>query len=363
MKVLQIIDSLHAGGAERVAVNFANLLANEIEASFICVTREEGILKESINNKVNYLFLNKKSTLDIAAIRKLKKYIKSNKINIIQAHSSSFFLATLMKLLNKNVKIVWHDHYGNSEFLKDRKSMALKFCSNYFSHVFCVNKNLEAWAHQYLKAKSISYLPNFAVRPDIKAETKLNGADGKRIVCLANLRPQKDHETLLKAFSEVIKEYREWTLHLVGKDFEDDYSSSIRSMIKTHNLSNHVYLYGSKPDISNILGQCEIGILTSKSEGLPLALLEYGLANLPVIATQVGEIEKVIGSEQNGILVPPNDFKSISNAIVHLILNKEIRVQFAYNFMNQIDLNYSAEAIIKRVLVTYLSLNNISGEN
>ena len=107
MKVLQLIDSLHAGGAERVAVNFANALVSKTDGSFICATREEGVLKNSINKSVSYLFLNKIHTLDIRAIKRLHNYVRINDIDIIHAHSSSFFLATLVKFLN-NTKIKWY---------------------------------------------------------------------------------------------------------------------------------------------------------------------------------------------------------------------------------------------------------------
>ena len=68
MKVLQLIDSLQAGGAEHVAVNYANALAPRIEASFLCSTREEGMLKTSLSKDVQYLFLNKKTTTKSDAV-------------------------------------------------------------------------------------------------------------------------------------------------------------------------------------------------------------------------------------------------------------------------------------------------------
>ncbi len=353
MKVLQLIDSLHAGGAERVAVNFANALVSKIDESFICATREEGILKDSINKEVHYLYLNKKGTIDISAFRRLNKYIKLNNIDIIHAHSSSFFLASIIKIINKKIKIIWHDHYGNSEYLKNRKSNMLKYSSKYFSHVFCVNSKLEAWAKSYLKTSNISYLPNFAIKNDSKPVTNLFGENGKRIVCLANLRPQKDHFTLVNAFGDVVKNFPDWTLHCVGKDFKDDYSYNLKERITTLNLSNNVYLYGSKPDVSNILSQCEIGVLSSKSEGLPIALLEYGLANLAVVATRVGECAKVIETDAFGILINPKNTEELKNTILVLINDKNKRSQIASNFNKKVETQYSYHAIIDRVLTVY----------
>ena len=61
MRILQLIDSLEAGGAERMAVNYANALATTLEFSSLVATRKEGPLLGEIDSKVIYLFLNKKN--------------------------------------------------------------------------------------------------------------------------------------------------------------------------------------------------------------------------------------------------------------------------------------------------------------
>ena len=92
MRILQLIDSLRPGGAEKMAVNIANALLPHVEGSYLCCTRKEGMLKDEIKPEVGYLFLNKKSRLDPKAILRLRKYIIDNKIDIVHAHSTSFFL-------------------------------------------------------------------------------------------------------------------------------------------------------------------------------------------------------------------------------------------------------------------------------
>ncbi|CAH8295193.1 glycosyltransferase involved in cell wall biosynthesis [Mariniflexile fucanivorans] len=358
MKVLQLIDSLEVGGAERVAVNIANALAAKIEGSYLCVTRVEGLLKGSINESVNFLFLNKKSTFDLKSILKFNAYVKKEEIDIIHAHSSSFFLATIIRILNSNVKIVWHDHYGNSAFLENRKFRVLKVCSSYFNHIFSVNKQLEQWAKVHLKSKNVNYLPNFSVINNELSETNLHGDEGKRIICLANLREQKDHLTLLKAFQLVVENHNDWSLHLVGKDFNDSYSEAIKSFIINNKLEKHVFIYGSKPDTYHILTQSNIGVLSSKSEGLPLALLEYGLAKLPVIATRVGECSEVIRDTDNGLLVSPENFKELSKAIIQYIENKDLRDKYALSYTFHIQNNYSETAQVRAILKVYNNIYN-----
>lgn len=353
MRVLQLVDSLDVGGTERVAVNIANALSTKIETSFLCATRREGILKQSLNAGVGYLFLNKKSTFDISAVKTLKHYIEQNNINILHAHSSSFFLAVLVKLRYSKVKIIWHDHYGNSAFLNNRKLKVLKLASYFFEHVLCVNQTLKDWAISNLHCKHVNFIPNFAVSVLNKPETQLKGIEGKRLVHLANLRPQKDHETLLEAFAILVKSNKDWTLHCVGKDFNDDYSKQIKQQITALKLEKHVFLYGSKPDIAHILKQSTIGVLSSKSEGLPLALLEYGLANLPCVATNVGDCKKVISSQTEGFLVEKQNSYVLAEAITKLIKNKDLQETIAKHLYKKVTQSFSEEAIINKLLTIY----------
>ena len=354
MRVLQLIDSLAPGGAERIAVNYANLLSCEIDRSFLCVTRAEGHLKDSIKPEVGYFFLKKKNKFDLRAVIRLIKFIRSHNIEILHAHSTSFFTATLVKLFLRDIKLIWHDHYGNSEFLSHRKHLVLKWCSNNFNHIFSVSKALKAWSEQNLNCKKVSFIPNFAVLQDSGIlQSPLKGKKGQRIICLANLRPQKDHFTLLKAFSMVKKHHPNWTLHLVGKDFKDGYSSKIKQTIKTMNLSKSVFVYGSRNDVSHVLKQCDIGVLSSRSEGLPLSLLEYGLAKLPVITTKVGECDRVISKKTEGLIVPTNNYKDLSEAILFFIENSNAGLKAGQALNKKILNNFSPANVISRVSQIY----------
>ncbi|PQV47297.1 glycosyltransferase involved in cell wall biosynthesis [Jejuia pallidilutea] len=356
MRILQLIDTLNAGGAERVAVNFANALVDEVDASFLCATRREGVLKKLLKPEVGYLFLERSSTLDISAIKRLSVFVKHRNISHIHAHATSFFIGTILKILHPKIKLIWHDHYGESEYLKQRPKAVLKFCSKYFNHIFCVNSKLKVWAETNLKTTRVSYLPNFAELDRQSAITQLKGFVNKRIVCLANLRPQKDHITLLKAFKEVNSRFPKWSLHLVGQDFQDDYSKSIRSHIEIENLSNSVFMYGSCSDISAILKQCDIAVLSSKSEGLPLALVEYGLAKLPTIATNVGDCNLVISNENEGKLIAPQNSLALKNAIEVFINNPE-KAKLAGEQLNlKVKLHFSKQATIKSIVKVYQSM-------
>lgn len=338
-----------------MAINIANSLSNNGVESYLCATRNEGSLKQKLNKNVNYLFLNRKQTLDIKAVLKLKNYIKKNDISIIHAHSSSYFIATLTKLLAPKVKLIWHDHFGGSETVSQRKEQPIRFCSNYFSAVIGVNQKLRDWSENNLKAKQFYYLPNFAVLNDATQKTNLNGIEGKRIVCLAGFRPQKDHLNLLNAFKTVLQSNTDWTLHLVGNHYNDEYFHQIEAFIQFNNLSDSTFLYHNAIDIKNILLQADIGVLSSKSEGLPVALLEYGLSKLPVVVTDVGECADVVINEKFGFAVPPNDDILLSKKLEELVLDAELRSSIGNNFYNHINENYSEQKIIHKLLNIYSS--------
>ncbi len=337
-----------------MAVNTANALAENGVESHLCTTRQEGDLKLRIASNVGYLFLNKKSALDFKALQKLLNYLKDNDIGIVHAHATSYFTAFLVKLFLPKMQIIWHDHYGNSEDLRVRKKSLLRFVSKFFKTVISVNSVLRQWAQQNLNAKHYQYLPNFATFASTSLKTtQLQGLNEKRIVCLANLRPQKDHINLLKAFKMVQEKYKDWSLHLVGLDLKDTYASEIKLFLKKHHLSAHVFLYGSCADTQFILEQATIGVLASKSEGLPLALLEYGLAKLPVVVTDVGECGRVVNNDESGLVVPPNDENKLSEAFIFLIENEKQRKIFGENLYKNTVSNYGKNAYITQLILIY----------
>ena len=351
MRILQIIDSLEAGGAERMAVNYANALAHEIDFSGLVATRAEGALWGQIDQKVSYLFLNKKRTIDVKALFRLRNYVIQNKVTHIHAHSTSFFIAFLLKITCPRIQLIWHDHYGDSEFLIKRPKRTLKGVIPFFNGIIAVNHQLKSWAEANKLSKNCVYLPNFPSRKNESSEhTILKGIKGKRIFCLANLRVQKNHFLVLEVANKINKSHPEWTFHLVGKDFGDAYSEQIKKQIRVFSLEEKVFLYGSRQDISCILEQSDIAILTSQSEGLPLALLEYGRHKKPVVVTNVGEIPRLIQDGINGFVVDASSPSLFYEALIKLIGSDSLQTNFGNALHQKIVSNYSQETIIKEYL-------------
>ena len=347
LRVLQITDSLNVGGTEVLAVNMANIFLEHNIESFFCTTRQEGSLKQKLHKNVNYIFLKKKHTIDIIALFRLRKFTKIHKINIIHVHSTSLFFGVCLKLLCPKIKLIWHNHTGANFNLKGFKFYFIKYLSKFAFGIINVNEDLNIWSKEKIKHKNTIKLYNFPFFTDNQEITKLKGEVNKRVVCLAALRPEKDHITLIKAFKTVLKYHPTWTLHLVGKDYNDIYSKKLKSIINKRNLNNNVFLYNMCLDIKNILKQSTIGVLSSVSEGLPISLLEYGLANLPVLTTDVGDCKKVLNN--NKAVVPSKKSSVFAERLSNIIEDEFLRKELSRSLNDNVISIYSKEKFMSNL--------------
>jgi len=346
LRILQLIDSLDLGGAERMAVNYANALVSRVELSALVATRKEGLLKDALDPRVAYLFLKRTIKIDLGAILRLKKFCKEHQITHIHAHGTSFFIAVLVKILRPSVKIIWHDHNGNRAYTSTVQNKILKICSLLFDGILVVNKGLETWARQKTATSNVLFLPNFVVREAITNEPVLKGISSKRIVCLANFRWQKNQLLLIEVFDLIQKAHPDWTLHLIGNGLKSTYGQKIVKLCEEKKLEEVVFFYEGITAIATVINQATIGVLTSVSEGLPMVVLEYGLYKKPVIVTAVGELPLIIQDGVNGSLVAPNDPKAFANALLKLMETSEVRISWGQALQETVANNYTEEAVL-----------------
>jgi len=358
IRVLQLIDSLEIGGAEKMAVQLANALSSRVAVSALCCTRKAGPLKTQIKNKVEYLELKKKHALDITALLRLKKFVKEHQITILHAHGSSFFIAWLFKIISPKIKLVWHDHNGERD-LTNVSNSVLKIVSSSFNHVLCVNTKLELWSKKHLYCPDITQVNNFITIKSSPSHSNLNILLGNRrsvkIIHVANLRVPKDHLTGIKAIELLVKDNFEVTYHLVGNyDKNDTYYKTILQYIQQNKLSNHVFIYGPKHNVKDYLEASDVGILTSTHEGLPLSLIEYALAKLVIITTDVGECKNFV--EDYAKVFEPKDFKVLYSHLKETISNTEIaRLNSEKLYKKAIDL-HSENAVVIKLMKVYEEL-------
>lgn len=345
-----------------MAVNLCNALADVGCDTHLCATRLSGPMAEFIDPQVHLHVLNKKQTLDLSAAIRLKRYIHQHDIQVVHAHSSSFFMGCLIKWLT-GVCLIWHNHYGDSENLPKRSAALLRHFSRNFNWALSVNESLRKWAikNLHMAAEQISYLQNFpSLNDSIPLQSTLPGKKENRIVCTARLHRQKDHLTLVKAMSIVHKHGPDSQLLLVGQDMHDEYSDSIKNLVLELNLNRHVHLLGGRTDIAAILKESSIGVLSSESEGLPVALLEYGLSGLAAVCTNVGECSAVLGNGQYGKVVLPKNPETLAAALIELLENADERSRLADAIQKHVRQNYSGEAVARQLTDIYQRICHVA---
>jgi glycosyltransferase involved in cell wall biosynthesis len=145
----------------------------------------------------------------------------------------------------------------------------------------------------------------------------------RRIISVANMRPEKDHTTLLKAFAILVKSVSNVQLYLVGNGLLKD---QLEEFCIHHNL-NSVRFLGRLPHVDALeyIANSDIFILTSVEEGMPTVILEALALGKPVIATAVGGIPEIVKDGINGILVPPKSPEPIAKALDRLLSNSGLR--------------------------------------
>lgn len=355
INVLHLTDTLDAGGAERMAVNLVNLLPRARYRAHLCTTRREGVLANAIAPDVKRLTLSRTWRFDAQALRTLARYIDHARIDILHAHGTALFIAVLASRYRPQSAIVWHDHYGRCLF-DDRPAWLYRLAVRYVKGIIAVNQVLAAWAHERLGVpkERIRYIPNFVMpRHEPEGALSLPGIAESRIVCVANFRPEKDHFTLVRALMHVVRACPTVQLLLVGAPVDPEYLSRVQHEIERCGLTRHVSILGTRSDVPAILKACSIGVLSSASEGLPLALLEYGSAGLPVVATNVGQCAEVLAEGAAGLIVPPAEPAELARTLVSLLRSAERRAELGTRFRQRLEEAYSPNAALRQVCDFY----------
>ena len=153
------------------------------------------------------------------------------------------------------------------------------------------------------------------------------GVEDDRIVigCIARLHPDKDHATLVRAFADMRATGHEIDAHLVIIG-EGETRVAIESLVREAGLEERVTLLGDRSDIDQLMPQLDVFALTSRTEGLPMVLLEAMACGLPCVATTVGGIPGLL-RDGGGELVEPGDVAGFATALGNLCRERTRRRQ------------------------------------
>jgi glycosyltransferase involved in cell wall biosynthesis/peptidoglycan/xylan/chitin deacetylase (PgdA/CDA1 family) len=339
MTVMFIIDVLgEMGGAERNLCQVARGLRGRGHEVIVLALRggklsnqlrNEGFTVEEINTTRVYGLRGVRTLLRMAGLTRQR-----NVSVLISYHESSDLLGILLSALARIPIISSRRDMGFK--LKARHIWFYRLFNRFFDRIATVSQAVKdvVVKNQWALPGSVLVIPNGV---DMSLGTGKStcdmtvGTSGDRpvqIFCLANIRPIKGQKVLVEAAALVKKRFPNVGVSLIGeKDLEKAYLEEVRKRIRDLGLDGTVRLTGKIPfsELQPLLGEMDISVLPSLSEGMSNALLESMSMGKPVVATAVGGNPELVEDGKTGYLVPPDDPESLAEALKKLVGSPELR--------------------------------------
>lgn len=352
MKILQVINNLGSGGAEKLIYDFVPIMKNlgyEVE---ICLfSRNKSIYIEELERKgIKIHILNKNNDRSFFNILKLRKILKRNNYNIVHLHLfPGLYYGVFANLFLKN-RLIYTEHNTNN---RRRNYKIFQFIEKWiyskYEKIICISKKTKESLINFLKC---NYKEKFIVIENgIKLEKFYEAKeiplevidsslkqDDIKVTMVGRFSEQKDQKTLIKAMKHLPEKYK---LLLVG---EGKLEEECREEVKNLGLENRVLFLGVRRDIENIFKSSDIAVLSSKWEGFGLVAVEAMATGLEVIGTNVAGLREVINNSEN--LFEVGNYKQLAQ----LILSKEGKIKTVNKeYLNK----YDIEVMTKKYLNIY----------
>ncbi|MCB9507436.1 MAG: glycosyltransferase [Myxococcales bacterium] len=357
IRVAHLALSFKVGGLERVVQALCRAGRKYGVKSTVIAYGEDGELREGLPREgTDTVFFPTEPGVSPALGFKIAQELVARRIHVLHSHHMGPFVYGALASRLANVCHVYTEH--SREMYDAPRRELIGRTMRHFAHTVCVSNELALWRRENL-GDDPEYVPNgVAVGPEpspaarraIRAELGLR--DGFVAGCVARLAPEKDHITLVDAFRIVANVDPSAQLVIVGTGAEE---RRIAAHVEALGLSGNVIMLGSRSDAERLMVAYDVIALSSRREGLPLALLEGMAAGAPVVATDVGEVRKLT-SGGCGQIVPPGDAAALADALLVYARDPVRRAADGIRARERVVAGYSADAMARRYVQIYRAL-------
>ncbi len=330
---IAIMGSLKRGGAERVTVRLAKYFAdNGKKVAIVTSTApteneyelDERVLRVSARDKTTYM-RPKEYFGAIKIYHKILKELKPKVIIVMSVPDCSYIIPSTFGIGAKVIVSERNDpaHFAGNKLAITVARFFMKFSDGY---VFQTPDARDFYGKK-IASKSV-IIPNPI--PDGEIPLIDYSPKSNTIVTMGRLNPQKNHKLLIDAFELLLEKHPEMRLTIYG---EGGLREETEKYIAEKSLQCHIDLPGNKLNVLDLIKDARLFVLSSDFEGMPNALMEAMAIGLPCISTDCpcGGPRMLIRNGENGILVPVGDAKSLYNAMVEIVENKELATKLAAN--------------------------------
>lgn len=203
----------------------------------------------------------------------------------------------------------------------------------------------------WLRPRSVLFVPNGV---DISAYQPQEHRDRvrPRVLGVGNLYPGKRWDRLILAAAEIRRAdpEREFVVDIVGEGGE---RPKLQALIEGLKLCDVVTLLGRRYDVPALLAESDVFALVSDSEGTPNAVMEAMASGLPIVATTVGDIPRLVRDRVHGYLVPPADDHQLAKALHSLLSDPSLRRTMGAAALKKARTEFDLDLLVQNTLDAY----------
>ena len=368
--ILYIISGLRVGGAEKQLLQLVRGLDKAIFHPIVTTLSTDCSpeLVADIQSNAELIRLNWQGKRDIGTILKLVKLMRQRNVKIVHSFLwlDNFYGAIAAKLASVPINIISYrgPFPDNSSFIQSfYRAEATKFVYRLAS--ICVANSFSrsnvVIRGKTLNEKKIKVIYNGVSIPELNdshknEEIRKNLGLRKQdtvVGIIARFDPVKDHHTFFLAAAEVLKFMPSTRFLVIG---DGSLKIELQQFVKTLGIKSHVIFTGVIHNIATILPALDISVLCSKYEACPNVLLESMAYKKPVVATKVGGIPEIVVDGVTGILVPPGNPPLLTNAILKLASDDNLRQKMGEEGFKRVKCKFSLSVMVKTYELLYKNL-------
>lgn len=356
-----------------------NLQKQGYEVSVVCSPGKwiKEIEQEGVSVKTIKITRRISPFSDLVAFIKLIFYFRKEKFDIVHTSTPKpGFLGTIAARI-VGIPIIIHSNFGfyfqkdSSWFIKNIFLLVERTTAKYCDLVFLVGKSdiKTALKENIYSSDKIRYMGGwvdlnrfnpykFSQEFIEKKKKDLNVSQEAKVVGInARLVKDKGYYELFKAFSEVLKEFPQALLLIIGSE-EPEKRDRINPdlVFKEFGIENNVLYLGERTDVDEIYPLMDIFVSPSYREGVGISVLEALAMERPVIATKVGGIPDSVEHLKTGILIPSKDIDKLTEGLIFLLRNPDQAKKLGKEGRKKIIKEFSQEFVFERINKEYQRL-------
>lgn len=371
--VAHVIFRLAVGGLENGLVNLINRIPHgDFRHAIVCVDSFTDFKDRIERDDVEIVAINKNPGTDPGALLRLYRVFRRMRPEIVHTRNLAALDALLPAFL-AGVRVRIHGEHGwdvDDIEGRNRKNLWLRrLHAPLVTRYVTVSKNLESYLTERVGVSSsrVTQICNgvdtskfHPLGPDSRDQLPVPqrlGESSLLIGTVGRLNPVKDQLNLVDAFIQLMQtdpELRQIArLVIVG---DGPLRESIVARIENAELSDFVWIPGSRDDIPQILQSLDLFVLPSLAEGISNTILEAMASGVPVIATNVGGNPELVENGATGCIVEPANSAALAEAIAEYVNNRDLLRRHGLAARRAAEEVYGLDRMVESYRAVYLDM-------